>query len=144
MANVNLSTINRFPTLVVGTSSISAAGISSGEIRAGGDITAFATSDKRYKDNVQNIIDPLGKINSLNGVTFDWSDEYIKEHGGEDGVFVRKHDVGLIAQEVQAVIPEIVATRENGTLAIKYDRLVALLIEGIKELQKEIKILKGE
>jgi hypothetical protein len=58
--------------------------------------------------------------------------------GGEDGYFVRKHDIGVIAQEVQAVLPELVGTREDGYLAVKYEKMVPLLIEAIKAQQKTI------
>jgi hypothetical protein len=55
---------------------------------------------------------------------------------------VRKNDVGVIAQEIEKVLPQVVATREDGIKAVKYDRIVALLIESVKELKKEIDILK--
>ena len=63
---------------------------------------------------------------------------------GEDDYFVRKHDVGVIAQEVEQVLPEVVATRENGIKAVKYDRITSLLIEAIKEQQSQIETLKSE
>ena len=114
----------------------------SGTIRAAQDITAFIASDSSLKTNVKNIDNALDKIQSINGVEFDWTDEYIEEQGGEDGYFIRKHDVGVIAQEIESVLPEVVATRENGIKAVKYDRIVALLIEGIKELKAEVEELK--
>jgi hypothetical protein len=114
----------------------------SGTIRAAQDITAFIASDSSLKTNVKNIDNALEKIQSINGVEFDWTDEYIEEQGGEDGYFIRKHDVGVIAQEIESVLPEVVATRENGIKAVKYDRIVALLIEGIKELKAEVEDLK--
>ena len=52
------------------------------------------------------------------------------------------HDVGVIAQEVEKVIPEIVQTRDNGYKAVKYEKIVPLLIESIKELKAEIEELK--
>jgi hypothetical protein len=69
---------------------------------------------------------------------FDWTKEFIQENGGEDGYFIRKHDVGVIAQEVEAVLPEIVATRNTGYKAVRYEKLVALLIEAVKELNVKI------
>jgi len=119
-----------------------AASGTSGEIRATNDITAFYSSDKSLKENIKNIENPLEKVSQINGVTFDWTDDYIKEHGGEDDYFVRKNDVGVIAQEIEKVLPEVVATRKDGIKAVKYDRIVALLIESIKELKKEIEELK--
>jgi hypothetical protein len=120
-----------------------AASGTSGEIRATNDITAFYSSDKSLKENIKNIENPLEKVSQINGVTFDWTDDYIKEHGGEDKYFVRKNDVGVIAQEIEKVLPQVVATRENGIKAVKYDRIVALLIESVKELKKEIEELKS-
>ena len=117
-----------------------------GGISATGNITAFATSDKRLKKNIITINNPLDKINKLDGVEFDWTDEYINRESngeGEDGYFVRKHDVGLIAQQVEEVLPEVVGKRKDGYLAIKYDRIVPLLIESIKELKREIDNLKN-
>tara|TARA_R100001460_G_scaffold78210_1_gene119148 strand:- start:2643 stop:4667 length:2025 start_codon:yes stop_codon:yes gene_type:complete len=120
-----------------------AASGTTGEIRATNDVTAFYSSDKSLKENIKNIENPLEKVSQINGVTFDWTDDYIKEHGGEDKYFVRKNDVGVIAQEIEKVLPQVVATRENGIKAVKYDRIVALLIESIKELKKEIEELKS-
>lgn len=113
-----------------------------GEIRATGDIRGFFSSDKRLKENIRNIENPLELISRINGVRFDWTASYIEEAGGVDGYFVKKEDVGVIAQEIEAILPEIVSTRKDGTKAVKYDRLVALLIESTKELHKEVNYLK--
>jgi len=113
-----------------------------GTISAGGDVIAYQTSDITYKTNIINIPNALEKINQINGVEFDWSDEYIAEKGGEDGYFIRKHDVGVIAQEVEEVLPEVVATREDGTKAVRYEKLVALLIEAVKDLSAQLEDLK--
>ena len=118
------------------------AGGAVGEIRATDDITAFYSSDISLKTNIKNIDNAMDKIQKINGVTFDWTDSHLIEHGGEDDYFNRKHDVGVIAQEIEAVLPEVVATRENGIKAVKYDRIVALLIEGIKELKTELDEMK--
>ena len=109
-----------------------------GEIRAANEITAYYSSDINLKENIKLIVDPLGKLEQIRGVSYDWKDEHIKARGGEDGYFVRKHDIGVIAQEVEAVLPEIVATRDDGTKVVKYEKLVALLIEAVKEQQKQI------
>ena len=110
-----------------------------GEIRATNDITAFYSSDVALKENIVEIPSALDMVDKIRGVFFDWKDDYIESKGGEDGYFVRKHDVGLIAQEVEKVLPEIVGTRQDGIKAIKYDRLVPLLLQAIKELQAKIK-----
>jgi Chaperone of endosialidase len=111
----------------------------SGAINAGGEITAFATSDSRLKSNVENIAGALSKIERLNGVTFNWND-LAKEVESKD---TSVKEVGVIAQEVNQVLPEVVTTRENGYMAVRYEKLVPLLIEAIKELNEEIKMLKN-
>ena len=116
-----------------------AASGTAGEIRATNDITAFYSSDVALKENIEEIPSALDMVDKIRGVFFDWKDDYIESKGGEDGYFVRKHDVGLIAQEVERVLPEIVGTRQDGIKAIKYDRLVPLLLQAIKELQAKIK-----
>jgi len=92
------------------------------------DITAYFSSDEKLKDNVIKIESPLEKINKIRGVEFDWNKN--STHEG--------HDVGVIAQEVEKVLPEVVVTRDDGYKAVRYEKLVPLLIEGIKELHKLI------
>ncbi|MBI1747113.1 MAG: tail fiber domain-containing protein [Acidobacteria bacterium] len=90
-------------------------------------------SSRRWKTNIQTIKDPLEKVQRLRGVSFNWK---------EDG----RHDIGLIAEEVGQVIPEVVAYEENGEDArsVDYARLVALLIEGMKEQHAQVRELKSE
>jgi hypothetical protein len=109
-----------------------------GEIRATNEITAYFSSDIRLKENIRLIADPITIVNQIRGVYYDWTDEHIKARGGEDGYFVRKHDIGVIAQEVEKVLPEIVAERDDGTKVVKYEKLVALLIEAVKDQQRQI------
>ena len=130
----------QFDSFGVGT----AASGTTGEIRATNDITAFYSSDIALKENIHNIPSASEKIEQLNGVLFDWTQDFIDSKGGEDGYFMRKTDVGVIAQDVEKVLPEIVGTRPDGIKAVKYDRLVALLIEGFKEIKKEINDLKDK
>jgi hypothetical protein len=125
-------------SLGVGTA---ASGVT-GEIRATNNITAYYSSDKSLKENIKRIENAIKKIMSISGVEFDWTQEFIDAHGGEDGYFVRKHDVGVIAQDIEKVLPEVVATKQDGTKAVKYDRIVALLIEAIKDQQEQIDELK--
>jgi len=114
-----------------------------GEIRATNNITAFATSDRRYKENIRAIPNALDKVVAIGGKLFDWTDEYIADHGGEDGYFVRKADFGVVAQDVQAVLPEAVRTKEDETLAVDYEKLCALAFEAIRELKAEVDALKA-
>lgn len=93
------------------------------------------SSSVRWKKNIKLIPDPLEKIEAIRGVFFDWD----KDHGG-------RHDVGVIAEEVGKVLPEIVVYEENGVDAIglDYSKLTPLLIEAVKAQQEEIEILKRE
>ena len=128
--------------LGVGTQSIV-----SNQIRATGDITAFFSSDRRLKENIRAIENALDLIRQIDGVRYEWTNDYINTHGGEDGYFVRKDDVGVIAQDMQKVLPEVVAERPDGTLAVRYDKIVALLLAAIKELDEKhdrlVKHLRG-
>ena len=121
-----------------------AASGTTGEIRATNDVTAFYSSDVALKENITNIPDPIEAIKKLNGVLFDWKKEYMDERGGEDGYFVRKKDVGVIAQEVEKVLPEAVAQRPDGVKAVKYDRLTCLLIEAVKKLSAQVDSLTNK
>ena len=104
-----------------------------------GNITAYYTSDIRLKENIRPILNAIDKVKAINGVYFDWKDEVL-ETRPED--WKQKEDVGVIAQEIQAVLPEVVDTRDDGTLAVNYEKIVPLLIEAIKEQQIQIEKLK--
>jgi hypothetical protein len=119
--------------LGVGTAAPATVGL----IRATNDVIAYYASDERLKENFENIPNSLDKLKQINGYSFDWIPmEGIHENEG--------HDIGVKAQEIEAVLPEIVTTRENGYKAVKYDRLVALLIETNKELLNRIEALEAK
>jgi hypothetical protein len=136
-----LNTSNNYQvnSLGVGTAGSGTAG----EIRATNNVTAYYSSDARLKENVQTIDNALGIVSAVGGKTFDWTQEYIAEHGGEDGYFVRKSDFGVIAQDVQAVFPVAVRERGDGTLAVDYEKLVAVAFAAIAELRAEVDALRG-
>jgi len=109
---------------------------SSGDILADGDVVAYNSSDMRLKNNLQVIEGALDKIDGINGYEFDWNDKspgWARQRG---------HDVGVVAQEVQKIHPEIVEERKNGYLGVDYKRLVPLLIQSVKELKQEIDEIK--
>ena len=108
------------------------------ELRAAGEVTAYVTSDARLKENVTVLTNALDKVKQLSGYSFDWTAEHIANRGGEDGYFVRKRDIGVLAQEVMQVVPEAVGERDTGFLAVKYERLIPLLIEAVKELSEQV------
>ena len=109
----------------------------SSEFHCTGDIVAFSTSDSRLKTNLKNIENPLDKIQKINGYTFDWI-ENSELHSNKGS------DVGVIAQEVEEILPEVVTTRKNGYKAVKYEKVVPLLIECIKSQDKQIDNLKEQ
>lgn len=94
-----------------------------------GDVTAY--SDARLKTDVANIEGALDKVSQLNGVTFTRTTD-------------NKRSTGVIAQEVEAVLPEAVNTDEEGMLSVKYGNMVGLLIEAVKELKEENAAMKAE
>jgi hypothetical protein len=105
-------------------------------LNVGEDVVAYASSDERYKDNIKPIENPNEKLKQIGGYTFDWNDKH--------EVFKGQHDVGVIAQEIEKVLPEIVETRENGYKAVKYEKIVSLLIESNKELLKRVEELENK
>ena len=130
----------QFGSFGVGTASSG----TTGEIRATNNVTAFYTSDIKFKENVKDIPNALDKVNAIGGKLFDWTDSYIQERGGEDGYFVKKSDFGVIAQDVQAVFPEAVRVKPDETLAVDYEKLSALAFAAIKELSEKVKILEAK
>jgi len=100
----------------------------SGGLRVSDDVIAYAISDERVKGNVQPIANALEKLEQITGVSFDW-----KPESGHHG-----HDYGVIAQEIEKILPEVVATRDSGYKAVKYEKIIPLLIEAIKELSKKV------
>jgi hypothetical protein len=106
-----------------------------GRIDASNDVVAFSTSDMRFKTNITPISGALDKVTQIGGYEFDWvpNEEY---HG------FKGHDVGVIAQEIEKVLPEVVKERDSGYKAVKYEKIVPLLIEAIKEQQQQIDELR--
>ena len=101
------------------------------------NITAYYSSDISLKDNIRPIESALFKVQQINGVTFDWNEKSSKIQQGKG------HDVGLIAQEVEKVLPEVVVLRPDGIMAIQYEKVVPLLVESIKELTKRVEELEN-
>lgn len=117
----SLTTINTSSTKLTFTPS-------TGNLTAGGTITA--NSDQSLKENIITITDALGKVNSLRGVEYDRID-------------YKSHQIGLIAQEVEKVLPDVVFTNpDDGLKSVAYSNVVAVLIEAIKEQDKKIKVLE--
>ena len=106
-----------------------------GTLNCTGDIIAFVSSDSRLKDNIKPIDNALDKIMGISGNTYDWNSASTNKGS----------DTGVIAQEVEALgLPGVVTTRDNGYKAVRYERLVPLLIEAIKELNAKVEDLEDK
>jgi len=115
-----------------------------GDIFATGNITAFAgaLSDSRLKENITTITNALSMVTSMRGVKYDWTDAYLESF--DFNILLPKHDTGVIAQEMQEVLPEVVFMKTNGDLSVRYEKIVGVLIEAIKELKLEVDVLKAQ
>jgi len=131
---------SQFNSVGVGT----AASGTAGEIRATNNVTAYYSSDIKFKENVRDIPDALATVNAIGGKLFDWKDDYIESKGGADGYFVQKADFGVVAQDVQKVFPIAVRTREDGSLAVDYEKLGALAFAALVELTKRVEALEAK
>ncbi len=107
--------------------------IGKSDLKVDGDVFAFYSSDERLKDDITLIENPLEKVLSLDAIEFNWNDNQSSYEG---------HDIGLIAQQVEKVAPELVITRSNGYKAIKYDKVNSLLVGAIREQQDKIDLLE--
>jgi hypothetical protein len=132
--NIATGSSVQFGSFGVGT----AASGTTGEIRATDNVTAYYSSDRKFKENIQDIESPLEKVAAIGGKTFEWTDDYIRAHGGEDGYFINKSDFGVIAQDVQRVFPVAARVRQDGSLAVDYEKLCALAFAAIQKLEKRV------
>ena len=111
----------------------------SGTIKAlNNDIIAYATSDENLKENIVGITGALDKVKALTGNTFTW-----KSTGSSvAGYIPGDADTGVIAQQVEALgLPGITTTRDDGIKAVRYEKLIPILIEAIKELSAKVDAL---
>jgi len=104
---------------------------------------AVTPSDARMKKNIKRLTASLNKVAMLEGVSFDWKTEAYADRGLSDD-----KQIGLIAQEVEKVMPELVRTGSDGYKSVSYSKLTALLVEAVKELESQnntaIEQLKSE
>jgi hypothetical protein len=95
------------------------------------------TSDAKFKKDLQSIHNPLDKVIKMNGISYEW-----KRVEYSDMNFPQGRHYGVIAQEMEKVLPEVVNTASDGTKSVAYPEIIPVLIEAIKEQQKEIEQLK--
>lgn len=101
--------------------------------------TEFVTlSDSRFKENVTTLNNSLEKVALLRGVEFEWKKDDLPDEIANKG-----KEIGLIAQEVEKVLPQLVSTDNKGYKSVQYSNVVAVLIEAVKELKKENEDLKS-
>ncbi len=112
-------------------------GSGSENVYAGADVVAYYSSDPRLKKNKKKIKNPLKILNKINGYTFDW-----KNYAKNVGTHLVGSDYGVMADEIEEVMPELVNDRDNGYKGVKYEKIVPLLIECIKEQQVQINQLR--
>jgi hypothetical protein len=125
---VNVTGDTMTGSLTIGTIVGSAGTLNvTGNITATGEVTAY--SDRRFKHNIATIDNALDKVVALRGVNYEKDDRY---------------SMGVIAQEVEAVIPEVVYTDAEGMKSVAYGNIVGVLIEAIKEQQQQIADLKKQ
>jgi hypothetical protein len=138
--NQNLGTTStgvQFASLGVGTAPDATYEFKvAGDIAASGDIVAFNSSDERLKENIKQIENGLEKINKISGYEFDWNEDLQKARKG--------HDVGILAHEIEEILPEAVTRRDNGYLAVDYEKIIPLLIQSVKELSAKVKELENK
>ena len=111
-------------------------------LRCDGDVVAFNSSDINLKENINAIPNALDKIKSISGYTFTWKSgsNASKNHTVLDGA----QDLGVIAQEVEALgLTGLTTTRENGIKAVRYEKLIPVLIQAVKELSAKVSALEG-
>ncbi len=112
------------------------AGYFDGNIYTTGSL--FEGSDIRWKHNITPLDDALNKVLSLRGVRFEWKREEYPDRNFKPG-----KQIGFIAQEVEEVLPELVRADQDDYKAVDYQKVTAVLVEAIKEQQKEIEALKA-
>ena len=136
-AAVNISNSTASTTKTTGALVVTGGVGVSGALNVGGDVVAYASSDERLKDNIELISNPIEKVQSLKGVTWNWNEN-------ADELQQSLPNVGVIAQDVEKVLPQLVTDRDSGFKGVDYAKLTGLLIEAIKDQQKQIDELKSK
>ena len=110
------------------------------DLHVGGDITAFSSSDQNLKQNLNVIPNAIDKVNAIAGYTFQWKET--SDSNVQPYAWAGELDTGVIAQEIEALgLPGVTTTRSDGVKAVRYEKLVPLLIQAIKELDDKVNSL---
>ena len=113
-----------------------------GKVRATDDVISFySSSDRRLKTNIRTIDNASEILDSMRGVRFNWNDVAYDLNNNLD---LSKGEIGVIAQEIEEVLPEVIKEGLQNFKAVRYENIVAVLIEGIRELQNRVNILESE
>ena len=122
---------NSFTFDNVGYGSTWSVTFNSGNITASGNVTAY--SDVRLKTNIETLTNALEKVLSLRGVSYNRTD-----------IDTERTHIGVIAQEIEQILPEVISENENGIKSVSYGNIVGILIEAIKELKKQLDDVKSQ
>jgi hypothetical protein len=125
-------------SLIFGTSNAAKMKLDSGgTLTVSADLVAYGSpSDKKLKENIHPIENALEKVIKLQGVKFDWKKS--------ESILDLKEDMGFIAQDVKKVVPELVRENEDGLLSMRHQGVIPILVEAIKEQQKQIDSLQEQ
>jgi len=115
-----------------------------GSIFATGNLVGYSSSDIRYKTKIKPLNNSLNALCAIDGISFEWTDEFYNKIPKISRKLVKRKDIGIIAQQVKKVFPQIVNTDADGMLAVNYEKLVPVLIEAIKELKLKVEVLEGK
>ena len=134
LANTNATTVN-----IAGASTTTSISASSGTTTVNNDLSVsgnfYNPSDMRLKKNIETLQDVLGKLEQIRGVSFEYKDQEKYTQGAK---------IGVIAQEINKVYPELVTTGDDGFLQVDYTQLTGILIQAVKEQQKQMEAMKAK
>jgi hypothetical protein len=107
-------------------------------LNCAGNITGYYSSDRKFKENIRPIPNAVEIVKAVGGKLFDWTEEYLAANGGEDEYSLPKESFGIIAQDLLPHLPQAVRTRQDGSLAVDYEKLCAVAFEAIRILEARV------
>lgn len=133
----NPGNVNASGTVTAAGGFTTTGNVQCGTVRASGDVIAYASSDARLKDNKEVISNALAALENINGYSFTFNSNASEGLAGTSAY-------GLIAQEVESVLPFAVKDREDGVKALAYDQIIGVLVQAVKELKAQVDDLKSK
>ena len=108
-----------------------------------GNVTAYYSSDRKFKENIRPISNALDIVLAVGGKLFDWTDEYLADNGGENAYLLPKQSFGIVAQDLLPHLPQAIRTRQDGSLAVDYEKLSAVAFEAVRILEARVAQLEA-